>query len=96
MAEVYNMLQQVGFQHPETLTWINDEGHFLFEAKKKILAKLQVGGEAIVEYATDGITRATYLDLGDSSSLAGDDNFSLDVVGGYHQAVTAAGVAAVK
>ncbi len=83
MARVYERLQKAGWQHPETLTWINDQGQFLFGAKSKILKGLeQGGGEAMIEYAPDGVRRATYLNL-DQSVLLAPNKFRLQVVGGY-------------
>ena len=91
MAKVYKALQAIGWQHPETLTWINKQGEFLFGAKSKILKGLEQGGQAMVEYAPDGVTRATYLNLSESS-LVGPQNFHLRVVGGYHEATAAVAV----
>jgi hypothetical protein len=83
MEAIYAKLQAAGWQHPETLTWINNQGEFLFGAKSKILKGLeQGGGEAMIEFAPDGIRRATYLDLSQSSLLAPNE-FRLRVVGGY-------------
>ena len=88
LVTIYERLQAAGWQHPETLTWINNEGKFMFGSKEKILRGLEQGGEAMVEYAPDGVTRATYLNL-DESTLVGPDNFHLRVVGGYHDATHA-------
>jgi hypothetical protein len=83
LLKVYAELQAAGWQHPETLTWINDQGQFYFGAKAKILKGLeQGGGEAMVEFGPDGKRRATYLDL-DQSSLLGTNNYYVRVVGGY-------------
>ena len=91
MVKIYKLLQEAGWQHPETLTWINDEGQFFFGSKEKILRGLeQNGGEAMIEYAPDGVRRATYLNL-DQSSLLSRDNFRLRVVGGYTDFVKAGG-----
>lgn len=89
MEAIYAKLQEAGWQHPETLTWVNDQGEFLFGAKARILQGLeQNGGEAMVEFAPDGIRRATYLDLAQSSLLA-PNQFRLRVVGGYTNTVAA-------
>ena len=82
LARVYEKLAAAGWQHPETLTWINSEGSFYFGAKANILKGLQKGGEAMVEFGPDGITRSTYLDL-DKSWLFNPQSFYLDVDGGY-------------
>ena len=83
MEAIYAKLQAAGWQHPETLTWINDQGEFLFGAKSKILKGLeQGGGEAMIEFGPDGVRRATYLDLA-QSTLMGRNEFRLRVVGGY-------------
>jgi len=83
LLKVYAELQAAGWQHPETLTWINDQGQFYFGKKKKILQGLeQGGGESMVEFGPDGKRRATYLDL-DQSSLLGTNDYYVRVVGGY-------------
>jgi hypothetical protein len=90
METIYAKLQDAGWQHPETLTWVNDQGEFLFGAKARILQGLeQGGGEAMIEFAPDGIRRATYLDLSQSSLLA-PNKFRLRVVGGYTSTVATA------
>jgi len=90
MEAIYAKLQKAGWQHPETLTWINNQGEFLFGKKTEILQGLeQGGGEAMIEFAPDGIRRATYLDLSQSSLLA-PNKFRLRVVGGYTSTVAAA------
>jgi hypothetical protein len=90
METIYAKLQAAGWQHPETLTWINNQGEFLFGAKAKILKGLeQGGGEAMIEFGPDGIRRATYLDLSQSSLLAPNE-FRLRVVGGYTSTVAKA------
>jgi hypothetical protein len=87
MEAIYAKLQAAGWQHPETLTWINNQGEFLFGAKSKILKGLeQGGGEAMIEFAPDGVRRATYLDLS-QSTLFGRNEFRLRVVGGYTSAL---------
>ena len=93
MVKIYGWLQEAGWQHPETLTWIDNEGQFFFGAKAKILKGLeQGGGEAMIEYAPDGVRRATYLDLSQSSLLSRTD-FRVRIVGGYTEY---AGVAPIK
>ena len=100
MIEVYAALQEAGWQHPETLTWIKKnlnpeailEGQteFLFGAKSAILDELQYGtGQAMIEYAPGGVRRATYLDM-KQSQLITRDQWQLHVVGGYTQFVAAA------
>ncbi len=90
MEAVYARLQAAGWQHPETLTWINNQGEFLFGAKAKILKGLeQGGGEAMIEFGPDGKRRATYLDLAQSSLLAPGE-WRLQVVGGYNNTVVSA------
>jgi hypothetical protein len=90
MEAIYAKLQAAGWQHPETLTWINNQGEFLFGAKAKILKGLeQGGGEAMIEFAPDGVRRATYLDLSQSTLLAPNE-FRLTVVGGYTSTVAKA------
>ena len=87
MEAIYARLQAAGWQHPETLSWINNQGEFLFGAKSKILQGLeQGGGEAMIEFAPDGVRRATYLDLA-QSSLVAPGEFRLRVVGGYTSTV---------
>ena len=80
--KVYLRLAAAGWQHPETLTWIKNSGEFFFSAKKKILAGLQLGGEAMMEFAPDGKVRATYLDL-KKSVLTGKDNYFAAIIGGF-------------
>jgi hypothetical protein len=82
LVKVYEALAKAGWQHPETLTWINDAGDFMFGAKQKILDGLQVGGEPMIQFAPDGQQYATYLDLA-KSKLIDSDNYFLDIVGGY-------------
>jgi len=83
LVKIYDELQAAGWQHPETLTWVNNQGDFYFGAKAKILSGLsQGGGQAMIEFAPDGVRRATYLDLGKSTLLNRSD-FRLSVVGGY-------------
>jgi len=87
MAGIYERLQKAGWQHPETLTWINNQGEFLFGPKAKILKGLeQGGGQAMVEYGPDRVRRATYLNI-DQSVLLARDKFRLRVVGGYTEEV---------
>jgi hypothetical protein len=82
LIKVYKELANAGWQHPETLTWINDAGEFMFGAKQKILQGLELGGEALIQFAPDGKQYATYLDLA-KSKLINADNYFLDIVGGY-------------
>jgi hypothetical protein len=86
LVKIYGELARAGWQHPETLTWIDRSGEFLFGAKADILKGLEVGGSAMVEYAPDGLTRATFLNLRQSVLLDGKD-YRLRVVGGYADAV---------
>ena len=79
---VYNRLQEVGWQHPETLTWIKD-ALFDFDKKNKILKGLELGGEAMMEFAPDGVVRATYLSLKASNLAAGLHDYFVAVLGGY-------------
>ncbi len=85
LIKVYNELQALGWQHPETLTWVDNQGQFFFGAKKKILSGLQQGGgEAMIEFAPDGKRRATYLDLAKSTLIdKNGTNYRVSVVGGY-------------
>jgi hypothetical protein len=87
LIKVYNELANAGWQHPETLTWINDAGDFMFGAKQKILEGLQVGGEALIQFAPNGKQYATYLDLA-KSKLISSENYLLDIVGGYTNLAT--------
>ena len=82
LVRIYEALQAVGWQHPETLTWINDAGEFLFGAKAKILAGLELGGEPMIQFAPNFKQYATYLDLA-KSKLISSTNYYLDIVGGY-------------
>jgi len=89
MVKIYDALADAGWQHPETLTWINDQGEFLFGAKVGIINKLDIstpGAQAIVEYGPDSVARAVYLNLKESN-LVGRDNFRLRRVGGYSDTV---------
>lgn len=79
--EILEDLWKTGWQNPETLTWIR-EGEFMFKSKQKILAKHAPGGEAAIEWGPDGIDRAVYLNL-EQSTLVGPRQFWLNVVGGY-------------
>ena len=79
--EVYNALAAVGWQHPETLTWI-ENGLFDFDAKSKILQGLELGGESMMEFAPDGSVRATYLNL-NASRLSTVNSYFVAVLGGY-------------
>ncbi len=81
---VYNKLMAVGWQHPETLTWIK-EGLFDFAKKTKILAGLELGGEAMMEFGPDGKVRATFLNLIHSAldNKVGVENYFVAVLGGY-------------
>jgi hypothetical protein len=78
---VYKRLMEVGWQHPETLTWIK-EGLFDFKSKSKILKGLELGGEPMMEFAPDGKVRATYLKLKNSNLNTISDYF-VAVLGGY-------------
>ncbi len=82
LVKIYEELQKAGWQHPETLTWINSAGDFYFAAKEKILRGLQVGGEATIQFAPNGNQYATYIDLA-KSKLINSTNYYLDLVGGY-------------
>jgi len=91
MEAIYAKLQAAGWQHPETLTWIDNQGKFLFDKKSDILKGLeQGGGEAMIEYGPDGVRRATYLDLSQSTLLAPGE-WRLRVVGGYTSTLAKAG-----
>ena len=79
--KVYARLMAVGWQHPETLTWIK-KGLFDFAAKSKILKGLELGGEPMMEFAPDGKVRATYLKLKNSHLNRVSDYF-VAVLGGY-------------
>ena len=79
--QVYNALAAVGWQHPETLTWIKS-GLFDFEKKTKILTGLELGGEPMMEFAPDGTVRATYLSL-NASRLSSVNDYFVGVLGGY-------------
>lgn len=80
---IYQKLARAGWQHPETLTWLTGDGSFFTTAKKRILEGLQVGGEAMIEFGTDGIARATYLDLS-KSHLFAVESYYIDIVGGEY------------
>ena len=83
LINVYKELQKAGWQHPETLTWINNQGQFFFGAKADILKGLeQGGGQAMIEYAPDGKRRATYLNLS-QSTLMNSTDYRVRIVGGY-------------
>lgn len=82
LVQIYNQLMAAGWQHPETLTWVNAAGQFYFDAKADILSGLELGGEPMIEFAPNGKQYATYLDLA-KSKLLSSDNYYLDVVGGY-------------
>jgi len=88
LVTIYEQLQKAGWQHPETLTWINDAGDFYFAAKQKILQGLQIGGEATIQFAPDGKQYATYIDLA-KSKLINSTNYYLDLVGGFTTLATA-------
>jgi hypothetical protein len=74
-------LWEIGWQHPETLTWIRN-GEFEFAGKSKILGAHGLGGEAAMEIGADGVARGVFLNL-DQSLLLGPREFWLDVVGGF-------------
>ena len=89
LVKVYNELQEAGWQHPETLTWINNTGEFLFGAKAKILEGLERGiGEAMLEFAPDGGRRATFIDLKQSSLIGKNgENYRVRIIGGYTERI---------
>ncbi|MGZ4306410.1 MAG: hypothetical protein ACXVSL_16280 [Solirubrobacteraceae bacterium] len=78
--EVYNRLMAVGWQHPETFTWIK-KGLFDFAKKTEILQGLELGGEAMMEFSPSGV-RATFLKLADSKLTSVNDYF-VAVLGGF-------------
>lgn len=80
---VYNLLAAVGWQHPETLTWIKN-GLFDFEKKTNILKELELGGQAMMEFGPHNVVRATYLNLADSRLTSARDYF-VAVLGGLTQ-----------
>jgi hypothetical protein len=82
LVKIYEALQKAGWQHPETLTWINSAGEFYFAAKEKILQGLQLGGEATIQITPTGNAYATYIDLA-KSKLISPTNYYLDLVGGF-------------
>ena len=91
--KIYDALnQRAGWRHAETLSWINNAGDFLFGAKADILTKLEVGGQAMVEYGPDslatGFARATRFERGQTARL-GNANYHVRIVGGYHDATAA-------
>ena len=84
--KVYDLLAAVGWQHPETLTWIQN-GLFDFTDKTNILKGLQLGGEAMMEFAPGPfgpVVRATYLSLA-ASKLTSVDDYFVAVLGGLTQ-----------
>jgi hypothetical protein len=90
LLRVYKKLQALGWQHPETLTWINNQGQFFFGTKADILSGLeQGGGQAMMEFGADGVQRATYLNL-KQSSLIGSENYRVQITGGYSELLNAA------
>jgi hypothetical protein len=81
---VYRKLAAAGWQHPETFTWVDQMGAFWFERKEKILAGLGPLGEAMAEFAPDGLVRATVLDLDKTRRLStGTRAWWLFAHGGY-------------
>jgi hypothetical protein len=87
-------MEKAGWQHPETVTWIDKLGEFIFGKKTEILSDLDwstPGAQAVVEYAPDEVSRAAYLDLKASFDGAevglGPQNFKLVVRGGFSDTV---------
>ena len=90
LVKIYDELAKFGWQHPETLTWIDEAGNFFFGSKADILKELQVGGEGMVEYAPDGETRATYLNLGQSALFGkSGSSYRVRIIGGYSDVAVA-------
>lgn len=84
MVQIYKRLAAAGWQHPETVTWIDKAGQFFFGAKADILKELGPAGEAMVEYGPDRVARATRLALEQSGLLnASTSDYVLSVLGGY-------------
>jgi len=86
--KVYEALQQAGWQHPETLTWVQDMGadaaRFWFSKMEEILGGVSLGGQAIAEIGPDGVFRAAYLDLKQTIQQSfGIGQWKLAVHGGF-------------
>lgn len=83
LLRVYKKLADAGWQHPETFTWVDQmTGKFWFEAKEKILRGLEVGGEKMMEFAPDGLVRATHLNL-EASTMTSAQDFFVARIGGF-------------
>ena len=88
LMKVYEALQEAGWQHPETLTWVDQMGEggakFWFAKKEEILGGLELGGEAMAEIGPDGVFRAAYLDLKKTIQQSfGTGNWKLGIQGGF-------------
>jgi hypothetical protein len=83
LLRVYKKLADAGWQHPETFTWVDQmTGKFWFDAKEKILKGLEVGGEKMMEFAPDGLVRATHLNL-KASRMTSAQDFFVARIGGF-------------
>ncbi len=87
VLKVYKRLEEAGWQHPETFTWVNQmSGDFWFKAKNKILKGLELGGEPMVEFSPRGIRSSSSISPSPSGSSA-RTAWYVDVVGGYNTQV---------
>jgi hypothetical protein len=83
MYKVFKALDDAGFAHTDLVTWVEQQtGRYFFPGKEGQLAGLAPGGEACVQFAPDGIERATYITLLDSLAV-GPNSFWLLIDGGF-------------
>jgi hypothetical protein len=91
MWEVFSALEDAGFAHTDLVTWVEQmTTDFMFENKAKQLAGLVKGFESCVQWAPDGLQRATYLAPLDQSLLLTPTAYWLNIVGGYEGSIAPA------
>ena len=84
MYKVFKALDDAGFAHTDLVTWVEQlTNNYYFPGKSGQLSGLLAGAESTIQYAPDGIDRATYLAPLDQSIAIGPNNFQLSIEAGY-------------
>ena len=97
MLQVFSALEEAGFAHTDLVTWVEQQtGKFYFPGKASQLAGVASGEEAVVQWAPDGVQRATYVGpvtgtgapvtdpaTGLLSIPTGPNSYQLTIIGGY-------------
>lgn len=84
MYDVFKALDDAGFAHTDLVTWVEQlTNNYYFPGKAGQLEGLLPGGASTVQFAPDGIERATYLAALQQSIAISPNNFQLSILGGF-------------